>query len=365
MKKKNITVLSVGDSLDFDSYRKLNKEKRFIEKQGFCYATMSYEDLLKRRLPDISTEKVIIFFFFPFEYWNKNIEKRGYRGIYGNYTFYGKFRHFCAAILEIISKAMPGKQVLLIDDPGLSSLYRDKVLVVKTLSGAGTPVPATRKVRRIREINRMLEKGHRFYIKPCCGSMGKGITYLQLGDWQTNFEIRNDKIISRRSDYGWHFHNVTGNTTFLRDLFRRKSVFMEEAVDTLKIGGDKVDFRVYTFFDKALYVYPRRNNIDAVTTNISQGGRGDIRLLKVMPDKAMSRIKKAAVKAARALDLNFAGVDVIIDNKLKDIYVVDVNMFPGFPKRRTFNLARSTVTELKKLDKKGLLRYEKGSDIQL
>jgi hypothetical protein len=40
-------------------------------------------------------------------------------------------------------------------------------------------------------------------------------------------------------------------------------------------------------------------------------------------------------------------------------------MFPGFPKRRTFNLARSMVTELKKLDKKGMLRYEKSSDIQL
>jgi len=36
-KKRDITVLAVGDWADYDSYKKLNKERRFILKKGFDY----------------------------------------------------------------------------------------------------------------------------------------------------------------------------------------------------------------------------------------------------------------------------------------------------------------------------------------
>ena len=42
-----------------------------------------------------------------------------------------------------------------------------------------------------------------------------------------------------------------------------------------------------------------------------------------------------------------AGMDIIIDRNLRNIYVIDVNLFPGFPKRKTFNLGRETVKRLK------------------
>ena len=194
--------------------------------------------------------------------------------------------------------------------------------------------------------------------------MGKGITFLQLGDWQTNFKIREKKIISRKSDYGWKFRDVTGNSTFLSNLLKN-NVFMEESIEPLNIKGDKVDFRVYTFFDKVLYIYPRRNHIDAITTNISQGGRGDPSILEFVPDKLLSKIGKTALKTTKALKLNFTGLDVVVDSSLKGIYVVDVNMFPGFPKRKTFNLARSMAKELGRLRRKGALYFEKAADIKL
>ncbi|MFC1480361.1 hypothetical protein ACFL5Y_02810, partial [Candidatus Omnitrophota bacterium] len=97
---------------------------------------------------------------------------------------------------------------------------------------------------------------------------------------------------------------------------------------------------------------------DAVTTNISQGGRGDPSLLKVIPDNVLLRVERTALKAAKALDLNFSGTDVIVDHNLKNTYVVDVNMFPGFPKRRTFNLARRLVRELKHRHGKKMLRFK-------
>lgn len=363
-KKNDITILAIGDRADYDSYKKFHKEKEFILEDGFRYKTVRYSSILKGRIPDILTDRVIVFFFFPFVYWNRHIEHRHYRGVYGNRMFHTKFKRFCGTVIKNIKGCLPDKEILFINDPLLSSLYRDKLYALKVLSKNGVSVPRLFNTTSIREIKRLMENGHRLFIKPRCGSMGKGITFLQLGDWQTNFEVKNDKIISRRSDHGWRFRDITDNTRFLRDLLR-KNVFMEKAIEPLSIKGDRVDLRVYAFFDKVLYVYPRRNKSDEVTTNISQGGRGDPGLLKVIPDKVLAKVERTVLKTVKALNVNFAGVDVIIDNTLKNVYVVDVNMFPGFPKRKTFNLAQELIHNLKRLDRSKKLRFQKGGDIQV
>ncbi|GAF74674.1 unnamed protein product, partial [marine sediment metagenome] len=84
----------------------------------------------------------------------------------------------------------------------------------------------------------------------------------------------------------------------------------------------KVDLRIYTFFGKVLYVYPRKNHPDKVTTNITQGGKGDPSLLGILPEHILAKAKKLAEKTSGALDFNLAGVDVIVDRNLKDAYVV-------------------------------------------
>ena len=48
----------------------------------------------------------------------------------------------------------------------------------------------------------------------------------------------------------------------------------------------------------------------------------------------------------KVLGLGFAGMDIVIDNTLSNIYIVDVNMFPGFPKRKTFNLAWDVIRQI-------------------
>ncbi len=364
MKNKNsrITILVIGDRADYDSHNKLHQKREFILGEGFDYKRVSYEALLNGRIPKIKTEKVIIFFFFPFVYWNKHIEHRRYRGTYGNITFHRKFKHFCQKVVGIIKYCLPDKDLLFINDPLRSSLYRDKKLVMTTLAKEGISIPHLFDTKSVDDINRLLEKGRKLFIKPQCGSMGKGITFLQRGDWQTNFEFKNNRIVSRKSDRGWRFRDVTANTKFLESLLQ-KDVLIEEAVESLSTKGDKIDFRVYTFFDKVLYVYPRRNRADGVTTNISQGGRGAPGLLRTIPDRVLSEIKKTTIKATEVLKLNFTGIDVIIDKTLKDFYVIDVNMFPGFPKTKTFNLPRRLISELKRLDNNGLLRYEKGGRV--
>ena len=53
------------------------------------------------------------------------------------------------------------------------------------------------------------------------------------------------------------------------------------------------------------------------------------------------------------------GMDIMPDRNQKDVYILDVNVFPGFPKRKTFKLARAIIDELQRLLKEGGLRFEK------
>lgn len=345
-KKRKATILAIGDAVDFDSFRKFDMEKRFILNRGFDYRTVDYKTIFKKQQLDIPTEKAVVLTFFPFNYWKKHIERRDYRGMYGNLMFLKKFTRFCRDLTERVEKALPGKEIEFVNDPRLASAYRDKVAVMKKLSEAGVKVPARINTKSIKDIRGLLSEGKKIYIKPQCGSMGKGITYLTRDGWRTNFTVKKSKVVKRYSDHGWKFRDITGNAKFLRSLIMG-DVIIEEAISPFNIRGNMIDLRVYACFGKILYIYPRKNSVPAVTTNISQGGRGSPALLKRIPDRVIGRITKQVRKTMRVLGVGFAGVDVILDSGLKNTYVADINMFPGFPKRRTYNLARSVICELK------------------
>ena len=127
----------------------------------------------------------------------------------------------------------------------------------------------------------------------------------------------------------------------------------------------KVDLRIYTFFNKVLYIYPRKNHAEKVTTNISQGGIGAPELLNILPKSLVFKAKKLAEKTSKVLGFNLVGIDIALDRNLKDMYVIDINAFPGFPKRKTFNVTRYMVKELVTLVNRGGLNFEKGCNIQL
>ena len=354
--KREITILSFGDRLDYDEYKKFNQEKASFLKKGFDYAAVSYKNVLMGKIPKIRTKKLIIFLFFPFDYWNKNIEHKHYRGIYGNRLFYRKFMHFWLRINKIIKRHFPNKKILIINNPLSSGKYRDKQLVKLKLSRAGIPNPRLYHTTRTRDIYNLLAKGGNLFLKVRYGSMGKGITYLNSSNWQTNFRFKDSRIISRRSDRGWKFRDITGNNAFLRKLIK-KDILIEEAVDLI-LKRRRIDLRIYTFCKKDMYIYPKTNFPERITTNISQGGRGAPHVLKLLPKKLLAKARRVAREAAKVLNLDLAGIDILLDRNLKDVYIVDVNVFPGFPKRRTFNLTKSIIKELVQLDNKGDLRFE-------
>lgn len=345
-KKKHITFIAFADNSDFDSFLKFYNESRLFSRYNIDFLHIPYKSLLNDQIPSIQNESIIIFFFFPFEYWNSNIEPKNYKGIYANASFYKKFVSFFTKVESQIKKHFRYKQIFFINSPFLSCKYRDKLLTKDIISKSGIPTPRPLAKATVKDIEAFLGKDKKIFIKPKYGSMGKGITFLSKTHWNTNFVFRKNRILSKKSDYGWKFRPITNNIEFLKELLKR-DFYAEEAIDSLVLDKEKFDLRIYVFFHKVVYIYPRSNDFYKITTNISQGGKGHtLRFIKKVPPHLIRAAQRAAIKTTKALGLNFAGVDVILDKNQKNVYVFDVNVFPGFPKKKRFDLSKRIIERL-------------------
>ncbi len=340
------TFLAIGDEKDFDTFKKIRKQKRFFYKTSFRFNSTDYYSLLNGSLPRISTKRLVVFLCFPFDYWDRYIEPRKYRGIYGNRSFYIKFKEFWKIVEERIKEYYKDKDIDYINHPKHLATDRDKELTKRLVKKHGVLVPKTVASRKISHILSLIEQNKKLFIKVRYGSMGKGITFLEKGRWMTNFRFRKKKIISKRSDYGWTFIDITGKKDFLRQVLK-KDIIIEEAIDPLLIKGRKFDLRMYIFKNKVLYTYGRSNSERGITTNISQGARGEkLSFEKTLPQKQLDFAKKSAINAIKALRLNFGGVDMMLCSDKKTAKFIEVNAFPGFPKVRRYNLARFFIEEV-------------------
>jgi len=347
-KDRDITILTIGDRQDFDAYRKFHRRRASLIREGFKYSTLSYRELLKKKTPRIETKRVIIFLFFPFSYWNKHIEYRGYKGVYGNIGFSNKFSVLWKKVFKIIKREMADKELVFINQPSLCGLYRDKLTVINRLKRHKVSQPRLYKIPSSKHARKLINSGHNIFVKPRCGSLGKGMSYLSWENWKTNFSFRQNKIISRVSDGGWKFREVKKKNVFLNRLIKSGLLF-QEAVDPVLLDKHKIDLRIYTFFNKAIYSYPRKNRVDKITTNISQGGRGDPSIMELLPKPQAEKAKKIALYASKVLKLNISGIDVMLDRNLRDVYIVDVNVFPGFPRTRAFDMVENIAKNLARM----------------
>lgn len=342
---KNLkTLLSIGDTCDFETFKKFKRTTK--KATGFKYLNIKYDKVLLNKLPKIKTNEIVIFFFFPFNYWDNHIETKRYQGVYGKKEFFNKFVFYCNKISKIIKFKYKDKKIFYIIPPDKMYIDRDKELTKKILKRFNVPVPKTIKSRNIKDIKVLLKKKGVF-IKPNFGAMGKGITYLSKDKWLTNFRFSSGKIKSKKSDYGWTFKDITDDDNFLKELLKQ-NITIEEEIPPYLINGRKFDLRVYVSFGKVRYIYPRTNDSLATTTNISQGGKGENQsFLKKIPKNLLKDAKIIAIKAAKAIGVNFVGVDIMFNGKTKKGIVIEVNCFPGFPKSRMFNLSKIILQDIK------------------
>ena len=208
------TLLAVGDKKDFDTFRKFYKQRRFFYNSHIHLKAINYSSLLENKLPKIKTKEIIIFLFFPFDYWDRYIEPKNYKGVYGNKKFYIKFNKFWKIVENKLNKFYKNKKLTYINHPKHLAKDRDKELTKNTVAKSGVLIPKKFNTKKTKDMLKLLDKGYKLFIKVKYGSMGKGITYLEKSRWMSNFRFRKGKIISKHSDYGWRFINITGKKEF-------------------------------------------------------------------------------------------------------------------------------------------------------
>lgn len=340
------TLLLIGDEKDFDTFKKIRKQSIFFYKSHIKFKSTDYESLLKKELPEIKTNEIIVFLCFPFNYWDQYIEPKKYKGVYGNKGFYTKFVKFWKIVEKKIKQNYSNNKITYVNHPKNLAIDRDKELTSKVVSKGGVLIAKQFKTRKLSEVIGLIEKGHKLFIKVRYGSMGKGITYLEKGRWMTNFRFRKGKIHCKKSDYGWSFVNITNKKDFLNQILK-KDIIVEEAIDPLLIKCRKFDLRMYIFKNKVLYTYGRSTEVRNITTNISQGARGEkLSFEKTLPKKQLESAKKSAIKALKALGLNFGGVDIMLCSDKRTAKFIEINAFPGFPRIRRYNLSRFLIREI-------------------
>lgn len=344
------TLLAIGDEKDFDAFKKFFKQRKLFKKYNFSFKSIDYDSILEGKLPEVKTKNLIVFPFFPFSYWDRYIETTKSKEVYGNRNYFIKFKKFWKKTDKTLKRRYKGKKIHFVNHPDKIYVERDKKTTERILTKADIPVPKHYLTRDYKKIIEMVDDGRKLFIKVRYGSMGKGISCLEKDRWLTNFRFKNNRLISKKSDYGWTFIDITNNRKFLRELLLQ-DIIIEDAINPFLLGDRMFDLRLYIAFGKVLYIYPRSNEHGGITTNISQGARGEPpRFLHSIPPKILNEAIKNAVRAVEAMGLDFAGVDIMPNNCKDRVTVLELNSFPGFPKTRRFNLAKHLIKEIVKQD---------------
>lgn len=146
-----------------------------------------------------------------------------------------------------------------------------------------------------------------FIAKPKNGSLGKGVSLITTQD----------------------------------DLTMYYTEYLPEEIIFQQYIPIQFDLRIIVLGDKVLGALQRIKGKDSITTNISQGNEGK-------KYTCSQEIEELALETCRSLDLEYAGVDILLD-KNNDPKIIEVNQFPhfiGFDQANNSNTALAIVTYL-------------------
>lgn len=340
MKKTRKALLIIGDkkakgrTLD-PSFNAFVRKVEDSKERGLEAHVINYKDVFNGGcLPEISSPVLNVLLFFPYKYWDTNIEVyNDDPKVYGDRTFGREFSKYFEKVEKAIRKKYCNKEIEYVNPPNVSILDRDKEETKKFFRRHKIPTPKSFTVKTLKDVHKIIDRGMSLYIKPRFGAMGKGITYLSNDLMFTNFLFKKGEIVSHSYDYHWRFHEIkdSDKDNFLKILLSRGFIF-EEAIDPPIHKGRRSDFRVYCIYGEVVYYYVRSTPAITVVTNWSQGGKIEKKrqFSRYISASRLGRVKSLARKAARELKLNYAGIDIIFSKDYKNIYALEAHSFPGY-----------------------------------
>ena len=173
---------------------------------------------------------------------------------------------------------------------------RDKLRSMQVLAKAGVGIPKTVFSRNSTDIDDLIEKlgGTPVIIKLARGTHGNGVVLAE------------SKKAAKSVLQAFYLSNEDGTNILLQE-------FIKESAGT--------DIRAFVVGSRVVASMKRQSLDDDFRSNLHKGGEGTI--VKLTEEE-----RKMAVRAARAMGLNIAGVDMMRSGR--GPLVLEVNASPGF-----------------------------------
>ena len=172
---------------------------------------------------------------------------------------------------------------------------RDKLRAAQILTKAGIDTPKTFVSRNTTDIDALLDHiGVPMIIKLATGTHGNGVV------------LADTKKAAKSALQAFYLYNEDGTNILLQE-------YIKESAGT--------DIRAFVVGGKVVASMQRRSLDDDFRSNLHKGGEGKI--IKLTDEE-----KKIAVRAAKAMGLHIAGVDLM--RSTRGPLILEVNASPGF-----------------------------------
>lgn len=173
---------------------------------------------------------------------------------------------------------------------------RDKLRSTQLLAKAGVAIPKTVISRNTADIDNLLEEigGTPAIIKLARGTHGNGVVLAET------------KKAAKSVLQAFYLNNTDGTNVLIQE-------FIKESAGT--------DIRAFVVGSQVVASMKRQSLDDDFRSNLHKGGEGTT--IKLTPEE-----KKMAVRAAKAMGLTIAGVDLMRSSR--GPLVLEVNASPGF-----------------------------------
>lgn len=202
---------------------------------------------------------------------------------------------------------------------------RDKLRSMQLMAKAGIDIPKTVVSRNTTDIDNLLEHlGTPVIIKLATGTHGNGVVLAET------------KKAAKSTLQAFYLTNEEGTNILLQE-------YIEESAGT--------DIRAFVVGSRVIASMKRQSLDDDFRSNLHQGGEGT-------PIKLTDEERKTAIKAAKAMGLNIAGVDMMLSKR--GPLVLEVNASPGFGiEKVTGRNVASSIIEYVELNAKRRTRKDK------